>query len=130
MIALTDSYGTGYVSLKSIANREDISFKYVEAIMKLLVDAKLVEGKIGKSGGYQLVKSPKDYKASEILEVTEGSLSPVSCQTCEKECKRHSYCKTLPLWEGLEKLIKDYLDSVSLYELSKNSERFSFAEGI
>ena len=130
MVDLGDNYENGYISLKSIADRQGISLKYVESIMSNLSSKGLVDAKVGKSGGYHLSKEPKQYTVTEILEITEGDLSPVSCLNCNQKCDRNSYCKTLPMWEGLEKLIKDYFDSISLLDLMKNTERFEFGAGI
>ena len=130
MVDLGDNFDNGYISLKSIAERQNISLKYIEAVISKLVKAKLIEGKIGKSGGYRLTREPKDYKINEILEITEGSLEPVSCLSCDNKCERDSYCKTLPLWEGLQKVINDYLANISLLDLMKNSERYSEGLGI
>ena len=130
MIDLADHFEDGYTPLKEIADRQDISLKYVEAIMTNLSKHGLVDAKHGKSGGYSLNRNPSEYKASEILEITEGDLAPVSCLNCDKVCPRNTFCKTLPMWETLNKLIKDYLDSISLAELSKNTERFINGTGI
>ena len=130
MVDLGDNYENGYISLKSIAERQDISLKYVESIMSNLSSNGLVDAKVGKSGGYHLIKEPKQYTVTEILEITEGDLSPVSCLTCNNKCDRNMYCKTLPMWEGLKKLIKDYFDSITLLDLMKNTERFDFGAGI
>ena len=130
MVDLGDNYENGYISLKSIADRQSIPLKYVESIMSNLSSNGLVDAKVGKYGGYHLIKEPKQYNVTEILEITEGDLSPVSCLSCNNKCERNVYCKTLPMWEGLKKLIKDYFDSISLLDLMKNTERFEFGAGI
>ena len=97
MIDLVDHAENEYVPLKEIAERQNISLKYVEAIMTNLSKHHLVIGKHGKQGGYKLAKDSRSYTALEILEITEGSLAPVGCLDCKtNECEMHTYCKTLP----------------------------------
>lgn len=131
MTFLADNISRGYIPLNEIATKQDISLKYVESIMTSLSKASLVDAKHGKSGGYKLNKSPSSYTVLEILEVTEGDLSPVNCLSCEvNTCQRNTYCKTLPMWEGLNKLMRDYFSSISLSNLMFNSERFIEGSGI
>lgn len=112
-----------FVPLKEMAERQDISQKYMEAIMTVLSKAHLVEAHHGKGGGYKLVREPKDYKISEILEVTESSLAPVSCLKDDAEpCPKADRCITLPMWKELYKVTKGYLDSVTLEDLKGDSE--------
>ena len=107
------------VPLSDIAKRQEISLKYLEAIVSALSRAGLIESQRGKSGGYRLNRKPEEYTAREILEVTEGGLVPVNCACLTKgeECKRSGPCPSLPVWQKLDKLIYDYLDSVSLSDL-------------
>ena len=131
MIDLVDHAENEYVPLKEIADRQNISLKYVEAIMTNLSKHHLVIGKHGKQGGYKLAKDSRSYTALEILEITEGSLAPVGCLDCKTNtCEMHTYCKTLPMWEGLQKLVQDYFASISLKGLSETSERYIFGAGI
>ena len=131
MIDLVDHAESEYVPLKEIADRQNISLKYVEAIMANLSKHHLVIGKHGKQGGYKLNRDARSYTALEILEITEGSHAPVGCLDCKtNECKMHTYCKTLPMWEGLQKLVQDYFASISLKGLSETSERYIFGAGI
>ena len=118
MIDLAEHSTGEYIPMKEVANRQEISLKYMEKIMPLLVSAKLVEGVHGKGGGYRLTREPKEYKVGEILRLTEGSLAPVSCLECGAEpCERSAECRTLPLWIELDKVINNYLDSVTLDRL-------------
>ena len=108
------------IPLKEIAERQQISQKYIESIMTQLSKSGLVDGVHGKGGGYKLNRKPEDYKVSEILRITEGSLAPVACLECGVEavnCERKNECKTLPMWEKLDKIISEYLESVSLADL-------------
>lgn len=106
------------VPLPLIAERQGISEKYLESIVSVLVKAGLVEGLRGKGGGYRLKRALKEYSVGEILRLTEGSLAPVSClEGMVNDCPRAAACQTLPMWETLDKLINDYLNSVSLEDL-------------
>ena len=109
----------GYISLSDIAKRQEVSLKYLEAIIASLNKAGFVESLRGKSGGYKLSRRPEEYNLREILEATEGEIVPVNCACLTKgeECKRSGLCPSLPVWQKLDKLIYDYLDSVSLSDL-------------
>ena len=120
MIDLAEQSGGRYIPMKSVAERQGISLKYLEKILRLLVSAKLVEGVHGKGGGYRLTRAPGEYPVSEILQLTEGSLAPVSCLECGAEaCERAADCRTLPLWTELDRLINGYLETVTLADLMK-----------
>ncbi len=106
--------------LKEIAERQEISQKYIEAIMTLLSKNGFVDAAHGKGGGYRLNKKPQDYKIGDILRLTEGTLAPVAC--LEKgaiTCPRNKECRTLPLWSKLDELVENYLDSITLADLIK-----------
>ena len=118
LIDLYENQGDGFVALKDIAARQDISQKYLESIMTLLSKNNIVDGVHGKGGGYRLNREPNKYSVGEILRIAEGSLAPVACLAGNaKTCERADKCKTLPMWEKLDKIIEDYLDSVSLADL-------------
>lgn len=118
MIDLAEHPAEGFIPLKVIAQRQEISEKYLESIIKLLVKAKLLTGVRGKGGGYRLTKAPEQYTVGSILRVTEESLAPVACMEPEADaCPRAADCRTLSLWRGLDKVINDYLDSVTLVDL-------------
>ena len=107
-----------YVPLKDIAKRQGISKKYLESIVKKLVDAGLLTGISGKNGGYKLVKSPSKYSIGEILDASEGSIAPVPCITEDHaHCNRKNHCKSLPLWIELNNLISKFLYKKKLSEL-------------
>ncbi len=119
MIDLSEQDRAQYIPLKDIAQRQAISEKYLEVIIKSLSKNHFVEGLRGKGGGYRLTKDPTQYTIASILEVTEGSLAPIAClQDDPNECERAPFCKTLPMWEGLYKNIKDYLEGITLDELT------------
>lgn len=120
MIDLAEHSDGGYISMKSVAERQEISLKYMEKILPLLVSAKLIEGVHGKGGGYRLTREPRDYPIGEILRLTEGSLAPVACLECgAKACSRTAECRTLPMWTNLDRMINEYLDNVTLENLMK-----------
>ena len=111
-----------YVPLRTIAQQQGISEKYLESILTVLSKAGVIDGLRGKGGGYRLNREPKDYSVGEILRLAEGTLAPVSCLDCKpNKCERAASCRTLPMWEKLNTLICNYLDSVSLADLIDSS---------
>ena len=110
-------------TLKEIAARQEISEKYLESIVKLLVQNNVLIGVRGKGGGYRLNGTPDQFTVRRILEITEGSLAPVAC-LCEphEPCARMANCRTYPMWQGLSKLICDYLDRYTLADLMKSDD--------
>lgn len=118
MIDLAQHPGAEAVSLRDIAERQEVSAKYLELIVSVLNKAGFVNSTRGKSGGYRLARDPGEYTVGSILKLTEGSLSPVAClENRQCTCNRSSHCETLPLWLNLDKLIDDYLESVTLKDL-------------
>lgn len=118
LIDLAKHEADGYVPLKEIAERQNISKKYMENILKSLVDKKLLVGVKGKGGGYKLTRPADKYSLGEILRLAEGDISSVSCTSKSHEgCERISSCPTHPVWKKLDTLINDYLDSVTLQDL-------------
>jgi len=118
LIDLAKNQGDGFVALKDIAERQGISKKYLEQIVPFLNKSDILLTNRGFQGGYRLAKSPDCYTAGEILRLTEGSLSPVACiQQDAVKCSRSTDCPTLPLWKGLNNVINEYLDSVTLQDL-------------
>ncbi len=121
MIDLAEHKDAERIPLKEIAERQDISQKYIEAIMTLLSKKGFVDAAHGKGGGYKLNRKPEEYKIGEILRLTEGSLSPVAClEAGAEECPKKANCRTLPLWTKMDELVEGYLDSVSLADLMKS----------
>ena len=120
MLDLAENGNGEYIAMKKIAERQGISLKYLERILPVLAKNGIVEGVQGKGGGYRLCREPQEYTMGEILRLTEGSLAPVSCMDCGTEpCERAADCRTRPLWHGLDKVINEYLDSVTLADLMK-----------
>lgn len=120
MIDLAEQQSSGYIPLKEIAKRQNISQKYLESIMTMLSKNNLIEAVHGKGGGYRLNRAPKDYKAGEILRLTEGTLAPVAClEEGAGRCANDVECRTLPMWTKLNEIVNAYLDSVSIEDLAK-----------
>ena len=108
----------GGATLRDIAERQQISKKYLEIIMKSMVAGGLVTGTSGKGGGYQLTRKPEDYSVGEILELMEGSLAAVAClEKGAEPCPRAAFCKTLPIWAEYDRLTHDFFYSKRLSEL-------------
>ena len=124
---LAEHRGSGYIPMKDVAERQGISLKYLERIMPVLIKNKFVDGMHGKGGGYKLTKSPDQYTVGSILRLTEGSLAPVSCLESPDalSCERMDCCRTLPMWRGLDHLINNYLDNITLADLIQPEEPWS-----
>lgn len=119
MIDLAEHLTEGYVPLKEVAERQDISEKYLESIIKLLVRGKMLTGLRGKGGGYRLTKTPEEYSVGTILRLTEESLAPVACLEGDSvSCSRMAECRTLPMWRGLDEVIRNYLDNITVADLT------------
>lgn len=118
MIDLAELQGEGYVPLKELARRQEISEKYLEIILKVLVRNQFLIGLRGKGGGYRLTRPPETYTVLSILQLTEETLAPVSClEEHAPACDRVAQCRTLPLWQGLNRTVREYLASVTLADL-------------
>ncbi len=118
MLALASRTEDGYIPLKELAQKEQISQKYLESIMTLLSKGNLVDASHGKNGGYRLNKPAKDYTVASILNLTEGGLTTVGC---DRECDRSDVCATRPMWEGLDELVQNYFQNISLADLLKKN---------
>ena len=120
MIDLAENGKDKYVPLKDIAERQQISKKYLEIIVKDMVAGGLIIGTSGKGGGYKLIRKPEEYSIGEIIELMEGSLSAVACLVDgSAPCPRASVCETLPLWLEYDKLTHDFFYSKHLTDLLK-----------
>lgn len=118
MLDIAANQQDGYVPMKDVAARQDLSLKYLEQILPALTKNNLVEGVQGRGGGYRLVGSPKEYTIGDILRITERDIAPVSCLAeGAKECERRGKCQTIDFWEGLNTVVNNYLDSKTLADL-------------
>lgn len=123
LLDLAEHQNDGFIALKDIAERQGISKKYLEQIIPVLNRSDVLNANRGYQGGYKLAKSPDKYTVGAILRLTEGSIAPVPCLDHEPvDCPRREDCITLPLWKGLNKVITDYLDSVTLQDLLDNQK--------
>ena len=115
LLDLAEHRDKGYIALKDIAERQGISKKYLEHIAAMLSHSDILRTNRGYQGGYMLAKAPDQYTVGHILRIAEGTLCPVSCLENEpNECERKNNCKTLPVWSGLQKVINEYLDGITL----------------
>lgn len=127
LVDLAEHQNCGFVALKDIAERQNISKKYLEQIIPIFNKSDILKTTRGSQGGYMLSRSPDKYTVGEILRLTEGSLAPVECLNQDPiECERSGECATLPIWQGLNKVINEYLDSITLQDiLDQQSERYT-----
>lgn len=120
MIDLAKNDNGGYIPLKDVAARQEISKKYLEIIVKDMVSGGLLVGASGKGGGYRLLRKPEEYTIGEIIELMEGSLSTVACLADgAAPCPRAAGCETLPLWAEYDKLTHDFFYGKRLSDLLK-----------
>ena len=118
MLDLAQNQGDGYVALKDIAARQDISKKYLEQIIPLLNRAGLLQTTRGVQGGYRLTRRPEEYTVLDILAVTETGLAAVAClEQDAPACPRCAECLTLPVWQGLDKVVREYLGGITLQDV-------------
>ena len=118
MVDLAEHKDSGFIALKDVAKRQNISKKYLEQIVPVLNGAGLLATNRGNRGGYRLAKEPKEYTVGDILRITEGSIAPVSCLDSEINlCERKNFCQTLYVWEGLYKVVNEYLDGITVQDI-------------
>ena len=123
LVDMAEHQSEDYIPLKDIAGRQEISEKYLESIVKLLVRGGILSGLRGKGGGYRLSRAPDQLTAWEVLSLCEGTLAPVSCVSDDAEpCLRMASCRTRSLWQGLDKIIRDYLENITIADLTRRDE--------
>ena len=123
LLDLAEHRSDGYIALKDIAERQEISKKYLEQIVPILNRSDILKTNRGYQGGYMLAKDPEQYTVGDILRLTEGSLAPVFCAECPGDCKRSADCPTLPVWQGLYKVMTEYLDGITLQDILDNEKQ-------
>jgi Rrf2 family protein len=118
MIDLAEHDNGKYIPLKDIAERQEISEKYLESILRSLTKAGFLDGLRGKGGGFKLTKPPESYTLGSIIKVTDGTLAPVACLECKpNKCPRAAKCRTLPMWKKLYALVDDFFDGITVADL-------------
>ncbi|MBU5461355.1 RrF2 family transcriptional regulator [Lachnoclostridium sp. MSJ-17] len=123
LIDMAEHSGNEYIKLKDIAERQEISEKYLESIVKQLVINKIVTGLRGKGGGYKLSKQPDEINVGDILRFMEGSLAPVAClEENSLPCPKITECRTREFWSGLDDAIRRYTDSFTIADLTRKQE--------
>ena len=124
MLALAMVEPGSNLSVKTVAEDQDISEKYLEQIIPVLVRSGLVRSVRGAKGGYHLMKSPEDITVGTILRTVEGSIAPVSCLDDEvNQCARCNACVTLDLWAQVDQAISNVVDHVTLADLVDKQRR-------
>lgn len=120
---LAEHSNGNFIPMKDIAERQEISLKYIEKIMPVLTKNNLIEGVHGKGGGYRLNRPAEEYSVGEILRLTEGPLAPVAClEEGNAPCEKAGRCRTLPMWAKFNRLINDFFDGVTLKDLTVTEE--------
>ncbi|ORT99893.1 Iron-sulfur cluster regulator IscR [Anaerovibrio sp. JC8] len=123
MIDLAQQPDDKPVTLDDVAQRQEISKKYMERVVKMLVSAGLVKGTSGKGGGYRLLKKPEEYNVMEILQITEGRLTSVAClQEGAEQCPREANCLTVPMWRLFDEMVSDFFTNITIADLIRGHE--------
>lgn len=118
MIDLAEHRHGKFIPMKEIADRQEVSLKYMTKIMQALTKSGLLDGQHGKGGGYKLNRVPADYRVGDILRLTEGTLAPVAClDVTDCRCDRAAECRTRPMWNELDRIINEYLDGITIADL-------------
>lgn len=118
MLDLAQHYEDGYIALKDISARQDISKKYLEQIIPFLTRSNLIVTNRGHMGGSRLSRDPSEITAYEVILSAEGSMSPVSClENTSNTCDKAGNCLTLPIYTKLGEVVKEYLSSITLQDI-------------
>ena len=117
VLDLAVNYDNGLISLKDIAQRQEISEKYLEQIIILLHKSGLIKSMRGAQGGYTLTRSPKDITVGEVLRSLEGPFVPVDCVLNPSSCPRSPKCATITVWEKIGNAVNGVLDSMTMQDL-------------
>lgn len=121
IIDIAENDNGSYIPMKQVAQRQNLSLKYLEHILSILRQNGIVEGVHGKGGGYKLTRQPQDLTVGEILRSVEGDLAPVACLECgAKPCENADRCRTVKMWKGLQNLIEEYFDGITVKELMQD----------
>lgn len=127
MVDLAEHQSDSYIPLKDIAQRQEISEKYLETILPVLIKNNFLTGLRGKGGGYKLSRDPETYTVGSILKLLERNSAPVACLEDEvNHCSRAPECRTLPMWQKLNEIVNDYFEGITLADLCKESEQVNY----
>lgn len=132
MVELARQVDDKPMSLRAVAERQHMTLKYLESIIALLVREHLVSSMRGKAGGYRLSRPAAQYTVYEILRATEGELEPVQCLVeGSPVCPMEQRCPTLPVWKGLSRVVREFLEGISLADIADVPPgEFSYCDGI
>ncbi|WP_257789618.1 RrF2 family transcriptional regulator [Mogibacterium pumilum] len=131
MIDLAEHMNGKYIPTKEIADRQDVSLKYMTKIIQVLTKSGMLDGQHGKGGGYKLSRDPAEYCAGYILRLTEGTLAPVACiDETDCKCDRAYECRTRPMWNELDKLISEYLDGITIADLMEGNAANNYVSDV
>ena len=123
LVDMAEHQSEGHIPLKEIAERQDISEKYLESIVKELVKHSIVSGVRGKGGGYRLRRQPEQINVGDVLRIMEGSLAPVAClEEGSSPCVKAAECRTLEFWRGLDEVIRNYTSACYLSDLMRTGQ--------
>ena len=127
LLDLAEHKNDKFIALKEIAERQNISKQYLEQIITIINNSKILRANRGKQGGYMLAKEPSEITVGHILRITEGNLSSTACLEGDvNRCEMKGNCKTLFIWQELNKVIADYLDSVTLQDILNKHQNIDF----
>lgn len=120
LVDLAENRNDGYITLRELSDRQGISEKYLESIVKDLVKDRFIEGVRGKGGGYRLSRPAEEINILDVLQSADGTVAPVAClEEGSRPCSRAAACRTLPLWKGLDKAVSDYLSGFTVRDLMR-----------
>ena len=123
MIDLSQHTDEGYIPLKDIAERQGISKKYLEIIVKDMVAGGMIAGSSSRGGGYKLCRKPEEYSIGEIIELMEGSLASVACLADKRnDCPRKNVCESLPMWVEFDEMVHNFFYGKKLSDLMKTEK--------
>jgi Rrf2 family protein len=122
MIDLAEHDNGGYIPLRDVAERQELSEKYLEGILPTLTKAGYLDGLRGKGGGYKLARPAESYTVGSILKLAEGSIAPVACLDCSpNQCPRVATCRTLPMWQKLNENLNNFFEGITIADLCRNA---------
>lgn len=128
ILELALEYGKAPLQIKTIADREDISNKYLEQLIAMLKASGLVRSIRGPRGGYVLAKPPSEVLMKDVFLTLEGPMIPAECLQHEEYCERCTDCATRQIWQQLQNAILGVLESVTLADLVQNTKEMKKSE--